>query len=118
MEQEVAPEADRLAHAFVRDITKFGVVAYAFGELDLCVSADFEQFLLESAPYGRALIVDLSECRFIDASAVSALLRVRRRLGDRFHIVARPGCIAYRILEILGLAKDFGVQKRPLRLSP
>jgi anti-anti-sigma factor len=109
MQQETAADAERLEHALVRDVTKFGVVVYAFGELDLCVSSDFEQFLLESAPYGRAVVVDLSECRYIDASAVSALLRVRARLGDRFRIIAPPKCIAYRIFEILALTKILGV---------
>ncbi len=98
-------------YALVIDVTDGAAIVSVFGELDLCVSADLEASLVERENAGRPVVADMSECRFIDASVVTALLRARGRLGDRLCIVAPEGCATHRLLQIVELVG-------PLRVYP
>lgn len=93
------------AHALVRDVTESGVVVSAFGELDFLVSPELERSLREGATHGLPLVVDMSECRFIDASVITVLVRMHGLLGDRFNIVAPPGCNTRRVLDLVELSE-------------
>lgn len=77
------------------------VVVRVEGELDMATSGDLEQAITE-AESGTHLVIDLTECTFLDSSAVRVLVegaRTSERSNGRVSIVARdPGIV--RVLEI------------------
>jgi anti-sigma B factor antagonist len=80
------------------------VVVRVEGELDMATSADFEEKLGDSEP-GRRLVIDLTECTFLDSSAVRVLVSTARAAGEsqgEVSLVANdPGIL--RVLEIAGV---------------
>ena len=73
------------------------------GELDLGTHEEFGERLLAEAD-GGPLIVDLSECAFIDSSGVRALLLGLRANREGAGLaIAAPTSQVERILEITGL---------------
>jgi anti-anti-sigma factor len=75
------------------------------GEVDLDVAdllaADLEQ-ALALAHRGR-VVVDMTAVRFIDSSAVHAIIRSARSAGDAV-LVIRPSWEVFKILSLIGLA--------------
>jgi anti-anti-sigma factor len=53
------------------------------GELDRAVSAQLEAALGRAVAAGEHAVVDLTDCEFIDVSALTALVRAGERLGWR-----------------------------------
>jgi anti-anti-sigma regulatory factor len=97
--------------ALVRDATNFGTTVSAFGDFDFSTSPALEEQLLEAGIDGAPLAVDMSECRYLDASAMSVFIRVQKRFGERLRIVAPPGCAAFRLLRLCDLIGPLGVYR-------
>lgn len=59
----------------------------------------------------RLVVVDLTATRFMDSQGVRLLDEVRRRLpgGARLRVVAAPGGVPSRVLELSGLRRDVPV---------
>jgi anti-anti-sigma factor len=78
-----------------------GVVVHVEGELDMLTSGSLEEALAEAEPEDR-VVIDLTECTFIDSSAVRVLVAAARDAGDsgrKVALVAQdPGIL--RVLEI------------------
>jgi stage II sporulation protein AA (anti-sigma F factor antagonist) len=74
------------------------------GELDI-VSADWlTDALVEVA--GSTVVVDLSDLTFMDCSGIDALVAAKNRIvaqGLGQLVLARPGALARRALDVLGL---------------
>lgn len=68
------------------------------GEVDLYTAPQLESALRESA---HSFIVDLTDCGFIDSTALGVLVAARTRVG-RLELVA-PGIEVRRTLELSGL---------------
>ncbi|MEZ7007429.1 STAS domain-containing protein [Streptomyces sp. SCSIO 75703] len=85
------------------------------GEIDFCNAAGLLPLVLAAAETGtgplRLLVLDLSGTRFMDSQGVRLLDDVRRRLGGRalLRVVAAPGSVPYRVLELSGLRRDVPV---------
>jgi anti-anti-sigma factor len=84
-------------------------------EIDYC-NADAVLGLVLSAVGGhgrglRLLVLDLSGTRFMDSQGVRLVNDVRQRLHPRarVRVVARPGGVASRVLELTGLRRDVPV---------
>jgi len=86
------------------------VVALA-GELDLYNAHLVRDALLEccsEAP--ERLVVDLSEVKFIDSTALGVLVEARSRMANRrAFLLAAPGMETRRALEVSGLDRHFSV---------
>ena len=83
------------------------------GELDQATVPELQQALEAAiASDSRALLVDLSDCSFIDSSGLGALVSGRERLlatdGWRFGICC-PGEQVARLLAITGLDQAMGL---------
>jgi anti-sigma B factor antagonist len=77
------------------------VVVRVEGELDMATSGDFEEAIAETEP-GSRLVIDLTECTFLDSSAVRVLVETARsveRANGQLSLVARDPGIR-RVLEI------------------
>ena len=87
------------------------VVVSLAGELDLYNAQAVRETLLECCDRSpERLIVDLSEVRFIDSTALGVLIEARSRLANRrAFMLAAPGLETRRALEISGLDRHFSV---------
>lgn len=88
-----------------------GVRVAVRGEVDLLSEAPFVQEVdaLATAQDSAAIFLDLAEVDFIDSSGVRALVRVRRRHGERLRLVAVSAPVQ-RVLDIAGLMASFGLE--------
>jgi anti-sigma B factor antagonist len=88
-------------------------VVHLAGELDLYNAHTVREALIgccEEAP--DRLVVDLSEVKFIDSTALGVLIEARTRTTNRkSFLLAAPGLETRRALEISGLDKHFSVHE-------
>jgi anti-sigma B factor antagonist len=93
--------SDGIFELTLEELPEGGAVLRVKGELDLASTPDFEE-LLEGVDLGERLVVDLSECSFLDSSALRALIstitRARERGGTVSLVASEPGVA--RVLEI------------------
>ncbi|MBC5810072.1 MAG: STAS domain-containing protein [Candidatus Eremiobacteraeota bacterium] len=80
------------------------IIVRVSGDLDLSNSAEFER-ALDVARDGREgpIVLDFGDCRYIDSSIVSVVVRCRRSVGRRLRVVCATGSTVMRILEVLRL---------------
>jgi anti-sigma B factor antagonist len=89
-----------------------GTVVRVMGELDLASSSQFEQVLQSTDLEGR-VVVDLTECDFIDSSGLRVLLAGAMRAeseGGRLVLVA-PEPNIRRVLELTGVESKLPVHE-------
>ena len=95
------PEGDlRLS---TRSLPSGGTVVLVAGELDLSTVSALESELASAAP-GR-IVIDLSECAFLDSSALRALVvahRASTEAGASF-VLAAPSAAIRRVLQLASI---------------
>ena len=87
------------------------VVVSLAGELDLYNAHVVRDALLQAcAESPERLVVDLSEVRFIDSTALGVLIEARTKMPNRrAFLLAAPGLETRRALQISGLDRHFSV---------
>jgi anti-sigma B factor antagonist len=89
------------------------VVVRLAGELDLYNAHVVREALIDAA--GEAperLVVDLSEVKFIDSTALGVLIEARTRMPNRrAFLLASPGLETRRALQVSGLDRHFSVHE-------
>lgn len=94
-----------------------GIQAIAVrGELDLSTAPDLERPLEEALERGDGpILVDLSECEFIDSTGIALIVRARQRLesdnGGRTLVVCSYNDQVRRVLDITGLDVSIPVHR-------
>ena len=89
------------------------VVVEVVGDLDLSATARVRESLHEAlASKPARLVVDLAQCPFIDASALSMLVDVHRRAWRIGSVLTLRGCSprVLRLLSLTGLRRVFDVE--------
>ena len=76
------------------------LVLHVFDEVDF-VNAGSLANEINEVSLDRPLVVELSQCNFVDAACITVLERALKRRGDRFRIVASPGSLVERVLRIV-----------------
>lgn len=81
------------------------------GELDMYTAPRLQEVLREVASRhaGDRLVVDLTECGFMDSTALSVLIAVNKRAAAPLDLVAHVG--ALRVLTVSGLQEVFRIHK-------
>jgi anti-sigma B factor antagonist len=89
------------------------VVVSLAGELDLYNAHVVRDALLQAASDSpERLVVDLSEVRFIDSTALGVLIEARTKMPNRrAFLLAAPGLETRRALQISGLDRHFSVHE-------
>jgi anti-sigma B factor antagonist len=89
------------------------VIVSLAGELDLYNAHVVRDALLECCnEEPKRLVVDLSEVKFIDSTALGVLIEARTRMPNRrAFLLAAPGLETRRALEISGLDRHFSVHE-------
>lgn len=88
------------------------VVVEVVGDLDLSAVPRVRETLHDAAGVRPGqLVVDLSRCAFVDASALSMLLDVHRRMWRSGGVLTLRGCSprVLRLLSLTGLRRVFDV---------
>ena len=82
------------------------------GELDQSTAPELRTALADAiGDQTRGLLVDLSDCNFIDSTGLSLLVEAKRRLGDerrRFGVCC-PDPDVRRLLELTGIDRAVGL---------
>ena len=78
------------------------------GELDLSTAPSLEQPLDEALEGSRSVIIDLTECEFIDSTGIALIVRAWQRIDaaegdDRELVICSHHDQVQRVLEISGL---------------
>jgi anti-sigma B factor antagonist len=85
------------------------------GELDHATAPELREPLESAIEAGtRAVLVDLSDCNFIDSTGLSVLVHARSQLlddGDGQFEICCPDPQVRRLLEITGVDRAFGVHQ-------
>ncbi|GAC1496462.1 MAG: hypothetical protein NVS1B2_16870 [Vulcanimicrobiaceae bacterium] len=80
-----------------------GLIMYVYDDVDLSNYRRFDEAIHMASQDGTHVIVSLEACRFMDSHGLDVLLRARKRLSDRLHIVASPESYVHRLLQIAHL---------------
>ena len=80
------------------------VVAHVSGEIDMTNAAYLREQLLDSTPNDAlALVIDITDCRYLDSAAIEVLFDLSRRLGRRrqeLRLVMPPSSPLKRVIEL------------------
>jgi anti-anti-sigma factor len=83
------------------------IVARLSGEVDMSNAAYVRDQLLASIPNDAlALVLDISDCRYLDSAAIEVVFEVSRRLGRRrqeLRLVMPPDSPLRRVIELTEL---------------
>ncbi|HEY8002430.1 MAG: STAS domain-containing protein [Vicinamibacteria bacterium] len=83
-----------------------------FGELDQSTAPELRTALAKAVGEpGGGVLVDLSDCKFIDSTGLSLLVETKRRLGEderRFGVCC-PDADVRRLLELTGIDQAVGL---------
>lgn len=83
------------------------LILRVLGELDLAVAGQLEE-ALEGADPGDRVVVDLTDCEFIDSTGLAVVLRGQQRQassGGRL-VLCNPNQQVQRVLEVSGLTAN------------
>ena len=89
--------------AFIREHADFHDVVHVYGDIDLSNSRELEQAIQMPRSVDRALVVDLSNCVYMDSTALGVLVRTKKNLGHDFKLLTQDGSNVNRLLEVSGL---------------
>lgn len=82
------------------------------GELDQGTAPELREALTETlGEQGNAVLVNLSECSFIDSTGLSLLVEAKRKLAsdERQFAVCCPDADVRRLLELTGIDRAVGL---------
>jgi anti-sigma B factor antagonist len=79
-------------------------VLTVIGDIDIFTTPDFIT-ALDEALGAQRVIVDLTECRYIDSTGISALFRWQQKSKGRIRLVIGPQEMIRRILQVTRVDK-------------
>ena len=79
------------------------------GELDLHAALEFEQALPLNGGANQRVVIDLSECTFIDSTGLGILVKADRHIGGNALLIVAAGSEVLRAFEVSGLARRFAL---------
>lgn len=99
----VEPTAIPVA-AFIREHADFNDIIHVYGDVDLSNSSELEVAISGLRSADRGVVVDLSNCLYMDSTALSVLVRAKKNLGHDFRTFVPPSGNVARLLEVTGLS--------------
>ena len=80
-------------------------IVSVFGEATFADAAAFESIIVGAVRIGRPVIVDMSECTYMDCATIGILVRAAKNLRELLHIVLPNRSQGYRMLELTDLVR-------------
>lgn len=96
----------RASSAYLADETHVVSVA---GELDLYTAPEFERVLQLNGDANGRIVVDLSECTFIDSTGLGILVHADRHIGGNVLLIVATDPAVLRAFEVSGLDRHFAL---------
>jgi anti-sigma B factor antagonist len=94
------------------DVDGIRVIAVR-GELDLSTAPTLEPLLEEAQAGGDGVVVDLTECEFIDSTGIALIVRAWQRIeedaGSRGLVLCTGNAQVDRVLEVSGLGQSIPI---------
>ena len=84
------------------------VVVSIAGELDLYTAPEFEALAQNGDAPGR-VVVDLSECTFIDSTGLGILVKLERRIGGHALLIVASAPEVLRAFEVTGIDRQLAL---------
>jgi anti-anti-sigma factor len=88
----------------------------AQGELDIAVAPTLLPAVPALVESARGVVLDLSDVTFFDSSGIRLVDRLARecsRTSAPFRVVAPPGSVSRRVLELVGMAAELASDDLP-----
>jgi anti-anti-sigma factor len=86
------------------------VIVRVRDELDYLNSERLDTTIARLANGARNIVIDFTECRYIDSSVLSVVVRARKSHGDALRLVIPPKSHIHRIFSIAGLEHTLRIQ--------
>jgi anti-anti-sigma factor len=96
--------------ALIHEARADAEVLHVFGELDFAVLPALRAALAKIVGLGRTIVVDLTRCAYLEASALGTLARARAALGEQLRIEVASDTIVQRVFEITGIGHHVASQ--------
>jgi|SRR5579862_762066 len=77
-------------------------VVHVFDEIDIDNSKDLEAEIM-GTDARQFIVIELSDCRYMDSSGITVLMRAYRHFGERLRIVVGLRSNVGRVISMLGL---------------
>lgn len=95
--------SDGRTGALIHERLPWAQVLHAQGELDLSVAADLHAAIESRSDSALPVVLDLSDCAYLDSTILRVLVRSVRKMPDRFGIVVPPAAPVRRIFDVAAL---------------
>jgi anti-sigma B factor antagonist len=79
------------------------------GELDLYTAPEFEEALALNGSVNGRVVIDLSECTFIDSTGLGILIKAGQHIGRNALLIVVTGPEVLRAFEVSGLERQFAL---------
>lgn len=99
-----APETT--AGIFVHDDTDArGAIVHVFGEATFADADAFASVVTGAVRIGRPVVIDMTECNYMDCAAIGVIVRAAKGIGDYLRLVVPRGTQGYRLLDVTALTR-------------
>jgi anti-anti-sigma factor len=97
-------------NAFIQEAVDGGAhCLHVLGDLDIANVREFEAALATAVRSGNRLVLNLSQCSFIDCSALTVLVRTYEKLGKRLCVVTGSRGVVTFLFELTGLGQSLPI---------
>jgi anti-anti-sigma factor len=94
---------------FVQKMVDDAQYLHVFGDVDLGNVRELEAALAIPMEAGRRLVIDLTQCAYIDCSVLTVLVRTYAKMGRRLCIVTGGAGVVTLLLEVTGLGRSLPI---------
>ena len=90
---------------FRRESCDADTLVFVSGDIDLANAAQFHRELEEAARGGGTIVVDLSDCQYMDSTGLHVLAKMHGTARNRMRLVVPEDSSVRRILDITGFGE-------------
>ena len=102
-----APSDTADAAAFIRETSTTACTVHVYGEVDLANACELEAAIGAPHRIDKRLIVNLSQCGYMDSTGLAVLIRAKKRVGESFGVELGDNPRIHTLFRVAGLDKLF-----------
>lgn len=106
MTLKMDPSGDGFGYAFIHDSSGDCDVVRVYGEVDIASAPELEKTILDIMEASTApLVLDLEPCAYLDSTTLGVIIRIHKRMPERFSIALPETGPVRKIFELTNLTK-------------